>query len=185
MKYGDLKLGQIEALINIIGGMEAVERILAKTVKVVLEAMKLLTPVDKPIPVPDVSEFVLTEDMLKQANIYSWDYFKGRFLNKKCPAAKAANVHAHRLEQRSMDKPIMEALGKGVQTSLGHFLWLVQNGALSKDYVSIFYIMDDEGVVWAVDCRWNAGCREGDVNAHSVEDASGWDEGGQVFSSDS
>lgn len=53
MKYGKLELGQIEALVNIIGGLEAVMQILQGTAKVVVEIGKYIIDCDADPFVPE------------------------------------------------------------------------------------------------------------------------------------
>lgn len=190
MKYGKLELGQVEALVNTLGGMEAVMRILQGSAKVVIEAVKLLTKLTT-VTVPEAKEFVLTDNVLKEANIYGWDNFKERFLGKKCPGAKTATLAVHRLEKDSLDQPILAELGDCAETTMDHFVWLVTQQSKGQDGVlltnsraNIFYIRDDENVLWAVYARWYSDDRYWGVGASSVEDPYGWDAGSQVISCD-
>ena len=53
MKYGELSLGQIEALVNVVGGMEVVKRLISGTAKAVVHTVKHIIDMDANPCVPD------------------------------------------------------------------------------------------------------------------------------------
>ena len=104
MKYGKLELGQIEALVNIIGGLENVMKILQGAVKVVLEVVKHLIDCDV---APFCPEGWKVESHKKGGQI-EWDptkvrlYFSPNQQNGKC-------IQGHNLRKELENEPVLNA----------------------------------------------------------------------------
>lgn len=102
-----------------------------------------------------------------------------------------AELRIHKLRKNSVDTPIIEELGgkERVETSSLAAMWEMmkrqgqgqQGDLLVNGYANIFYIRDDHGTLWAVDCRWDSGYRFWDVYARSVARPNEWRAGDQVF----
>lgn len=186
MKYGELNLGQVEAIVNKLGGMDGVKRFLSG--EVLVRATNLLKQVAK-ASVSDIKRF-LAKDNLKAANVV-WmnDNFKRLFLEKVEENVSAAELCIHRLEKDSCDPEIMAELGEGRrEIALAHFFKLLtkqqakgsQGPLLTNGWANIAYIMGSDGSLWAVRAGWH---RDGwYVDACSVEGPNRWYAGDQVVS---
>jgi len=189
MKYGELNLGQIEAAVNKLGGMDGVRRLLSGDL--VVKAVGLLKRVAT-AHTPAVKRFV-ARDHLADCNIgWTGENFKSLFLDKVYKDVGEEKLAIHRLEKASLDAPILYELGERPNTSIAHLFSLIKrqkNGEkgdlLTNGYVNIVYDYDDEGNFWAVIARWRSGDGSWDVEASSVEDRDGWFAGYQVVSCDS
>jgi len=115
--------------------------------------------------------------------------FKTHFLDKKEKDAPAVELRIHQLRRSSKDPSIIKALGgiKIVETTLGQMWEMVKKQGtgqtgdlLVNGWANIFYIKDDDGILWAVRCRWR-GSGWG-VEARSVSDPDDWTAGSRVFS---
>lgn len=191
MKYGELNLGQIEAIVNKLGGMEGVQRFLAGSIEVVVK--KILTLVTT-VRIAAGGRFVVAEkfrigetDGVKIA--WLGDNVKTNFLDKIEENVKAAELKIHRLEQDSLDAPIIAELGDVAETTLADFWELLKKqglgqkgGLLTNGYANIAYIRDTNDGLWAVRARWRADDGGWSVEARSVADPDGWFAGNQVVS---
>lgn len=191
MKYGELNLGQIEAIVNKLGGMEGVQRFLAGSIEVVVK--KILTLVTT-VRIAAGGRFVVAEkfrigetDGVKIA--WLGDNFKTNFLDKIEENVKAAELKIHRLEQDLLDAPIIAELGDVAETTLADFWELLKKqglgqkgGLLTNGYANIAYIRDTNDELWAVRADWGAGSGGWSVEACSVTDPIRWSAGLQVVS---
>lgn len=190
MKYGELNLGQIEALVNKAGGMDNVLCVLRGDAEMEIKRIRLLSKLTT-VEVPFIENFVFTEQVIKEANIYAWDNFRKLFLGKEEKEAKANRLVIHRLGKNSLDAPIRKELGEGEEITLAHFVHLLklqsqgQNGVLlTNGYANVAYIKGNDGNLWAVYASWHSGSRDWHVDARSVEFPYDWDAGRQVLSCD-
>ncbi len=104
MKYGKLELGQIEALVNIIGGMEIVTRILQGTMKVVLEIVKHLIDMDAGPYVPDGWKV----ESHKKGGQLEWDSRKVQlYLSKEQQGEKY--IEGNKLRKELETQPVYNA----------------------------------------------------------------------------
>lgn len=187
MKYGNVTLGQIEALINKLGGEEGIKRFLAGTVEVVWK--KLLEQVGS-LVMPAVEKgfrakdhFVRDTSATAKVKISGWGgNFEKLFLNKVEQGEVAAEtLKVSRLLEDAFDPAIVTDLGgeAKVEITLGQFFAAFAkqpNGEegilLTNGYANVADVRDDEGVLWAVSGGW------GDdgwyFNALSVDNPLGW-----------
>ena len=103
MKYNELTLGQVEAVVNKLGGMEGVKRFLAGTVEVV---MKSILELVKPDIAVSVRERFVVSDNFKKGNAgiyYIGDNFTKWFGSKVEENIPAATLSSRRLTQISVD----------------------------------------------------------------------------------
>lgn len=189
MKYGNVNLGQIEALINKLGGEEGLHRFLVG--ELTIKEPDLLRRITT-ISVPGTKRFV-AKDHLKTANIgWAGDNFNKLFLKKAEENVKDLTIAVDRLEKNSLDASILAELGNRAEINLAHFFWLIEkqskgeNGPLlTNGYANIAYILGIDGNLWAVGVYWYSGRGYWRVGAVSVEDPVGWSTGCQVLSRDS
>lgn len=191
MKYGDLNLGQIEAIVNKLGGMDGVRRFLSG--ELVVKAAEFLKFVAE-VAVGGTERFVAAgafgannPDGIK---FYLSHNFKTHFFGKIEENVESVTIAIHRLEKSSRDPEIMTELGPEKRViKLAHFYEMFkaqangQEGRLLVDgCANIAYIEDEDGTLWAVGVLWNSFRREWRVDADSVEDPSEWGAGRRVFS---
>lgn len=122
------------------------------------------------------------------------DNFKKNFVNLNKTGKNELNVPAqklrvHKLRKNSVDTPIIAALGGEpiVETNMATMFALMkkqgmgQAGDLLVDgKANIFYIKDDNDVLWAVRCLWRGS--GWDVEAPPISRPGAWYAGSQVFS---
>jgi hypothetical protein len=122
---------------------------------------------------------------------YLGDNFKEHFLGKSETNVPAQQLRVHRLCKNLKDSAIIAELGgeQSVETSLATMWELMkkqgqgQMGDLlvTSNYANIFYIRDNNGVLWAVYCRWDTVCCAWDVGARPIT-RPGWYTNYQIFS---
>lgn len=192
MKYGELNLGQIEAIVNKLGGMEGVQRFLAGSIEVVVK--KILTLVAT-VKVAAVEHFVAAEKFREGETTdgvkVAWlgNNFKTNFLGKTEEGVEEAELKLHKLNQDSLDAPIMNELGDTDETMLAHLWELLKqqpNGEEGKllvnGWANVAYIRDVNDELWAVSACWDADRGGWDVEADSVTRPGRWDADSQVVS---
>ncbi len=185
MKYPNMMWGRMEALINIVGGENAVGRILQH--ELVVKAACLSKQVTT-VTVGGVRKFI-AKDELRTANVVEiGENFKQFFVAKEEVCVEAANIVIRRLEISLSDASILAELDERTQICfrLAHFFellkkqsrgeagWLHVNG-----YTNIAYIIGNDGNFWAVNARWD-GYGWG-LGARSVGCPIGWGVGNIVL----
>jgi len=189
MKYGELNLGQIEAIVNKLGGMDGVQHFLSG--ELVIKTPELLRQVVT-VPVDGVKKFVVT-DHFKVGTVNSvriaWlgDNFEQVMLGKVEENIPAATLTAHALTKASLDAPIMVELSNRAETFLAHLWELLrkqpkgESGALlTNSCANIFYVRETDGNLCVVSADWGSGGWH--VGARSVGNPLRWGAGCQVFS---
>lgn len=190
MKYGELTLGQIEALVNKVGGMEGVQRILTDATEVVVKAATKLLELVTTVETTGIKAFKAggkfregkTTDGVKIA--WLSDNFKENFLGKTEQNVAQAAFRIQKLKKASLDE-----LGDTAEIFLAQLWELLKkqgNGQrgdlLVSGYANITYIRDSSGNLWAVCAHWRADHDGWHVNADSVTDPSLWYADNQVVS---
>ena len=191
MKYGELTLGQVEALVNKLGGKDRVLEFLRGGVQIVVKQPGLLCRATT-VKVPGIAKFVV-KDHLTAVNVGWIDKnFDQFFRNKQEEDVDDITLVVSRLEKDSLDTSILAELGDRAETSLAHLFALLEKQSkgeqgilLTNGYANIFYIRGTDGNLWAVSANWNSYDGYWDVEASSVERPCWWNVGGQVFSRDS
>lgn len=160
---------------------------------------ELLEPITT-ISVAGVEAFsareMLTVGTHEDVKIYwNGDNFKKNFVNLNHTGKNEIDVPAqklriHQLRKKSLDGPIIAELGGEpvVETNLATMFELMkkqgqgQTGTLLVNgKANIFYIRDDNNILWAVLCYWCAGSGW-DVEAIPLSASFVWRAGYQVFS---
>lgn len=204
MKYGSVTLGQVEAVINKLGGEEVLRRILSGevTVSIVETVKKATNKLLELVGVVTVSvseKFVVRDHFVVNTSDdapvrIGWvsDYFQSKFLGKVEEPTGEVELKPQRLRKYSVDGPIIEELGNFAETIMAE-LWALlklqpkgESGMLlTNGYWNVFYVRDVEGVLRAVNVSWNADDGNWDVIANSVEDLYGWRADSRIFSRNS
>lgn len=187
MKYGELNLGQIEALVNKLGGMDGVKRFLAGTIEVVTKG--ILALVNGAVKFDAVDTHDPQAFYQTRAGLWVSDEFRSRILSKAKPVKKlAATVgKSYDLTQNAYDRGITAGLPEGYAFDesevCARIATLIQKQSkgeaddpLNNGYWNLFYVA---GCV--VDLRWNAGLRGWSVSAWGLGDDH-WAAGDRVFS---
>lgn len=156
-----------------------------------VQVLPLLTPVST-IHVPAIQRFVCDDETLKAANIHTGENFDRLFKGKVEKNISSTTLTAHKLNRRSLDPPILTEFGDCAQTALAHMVELVKkqkNGEpgilLTDGCANIFYLIDSDSNIWAVNARRYFIRRYWDVEAYSVEYPRMWIVGIQAFSRNS
>lgn len=204
MKYGHVNLGQVEALINKIGGESAIARVLSGELVVtepgnLVKAKRasspkvladLLEEVGEPIKLSAVGRFVARDKFVVNRNgelpiSYLGDNFKGNFLDVVEESVKPMTAKQRKLRKSSVDGPILAALGdkdlnkiEKARVTLAHAFEFLKTADKSKWF--IFYVADAKGVAWAVFARWNG--HGWGVEASPVTYPGEWNDGRLVVS---
>lgn len=190
MKYGKMTLGQIEALVNKLGGESVVDGILSEklTVTVTAVANSILSFIGM-IKLLAMKKFVARDNFqLDKTGIgYLGDNFKNWFLGKTEEPAPEVTLSYHRLTESLFDAPILAELGDKAETTLANLFRLLafqpQGGKgvlVTKGSANVFYIKDEGGEFRTVYALWR-----GDgwfVDAFTTTITWGWRAGDRVFS---
>lgn len=195
MKYPNVTNGQTEAAINILGGWESFQKVLSGEILVTLTAkVKSILALLGTIVIPAQKKFVVRDNFkIDKAGIgYLGENFKNRFFGKTEEATPEVTLRYHKLNESSLDGPILAELGDKTETTLANLFSLLslqargQSGVLSTNgYANIFYVRDCQGELRAVLASWSSGYGYWYVFAFTVTDPYGWRAGLQVFSRNS
>ncbi|HRY62722.1 MAG TPA: hypothetical protein P5056_03055 [Candidatus Paceibacterota bacterium] len=196
MKYGNLTLGQIEALVNKLGGMEEVRKILSgqgapapapQAPSVFLPALSVPT-------VPELIEPFVTKDHFNSVEgIWTGSDFNKEFRGMSVAPRKGYELTVRTLSMPANDGEILKELGDpdGLKAEIDlytlHQLIVMQKsgrrGLLTTDYANIFYLRNNEGQLRAVSVSRDDG--EWSVSVYSVSSPVRWSGGRRVFSRNS
>lgn len=186
MKYGELNLGQIEALVDRHGGMEGVQRFLAGTTEVVKSVLKLFNDsvAFYAVDTHDPQAFYQT-----RTGLWVSDEFRSRILSRARSVKKlAATVgKSYDLAQEAYDRKITPKLPEGhafdeseVCARIAAMIQKQPKGEagdlLNNGYANLFYVA---GCV--VHVRWCADDWEWYVSVSELDDGY-WYVGPRVFS---
>jgi hypothetical protein len=199
MKYGELTLGQVEAIVNKLGGMDGVKGFLSGALVVTKVVVNKLLEFIGTVSVSAAEKFATADhfkiDTSASAEVkigYLGDNFHSWFLGKTEEPSDETELRYQRLCKGSLDQPILDELGNVAETTtsmIWELLKLQPNGEsgslLTNGYANIFYVRDANGVLRAVGVRWSANYGGWDVYAGSVEGPDEWGSGHRVFSRNS
>ena len=201
MKYGELTLGQVEAIVNKLGGMDRVYELLRDNLTV--KPSSLLKRIAT-IEVGYACGFIGKEHFKKNIrgernNVMMQEMvcgFTDRFWGKVEKEVQPAILGAYDLLTPASDVEILAELGKRAEISLAHLWQLLlrqpcgQPGPLHTDGKhNIFYIRGVDDLLWTVQANWH-GLTYPDSRvgwgffAHSpgpVEERSSWYEGLRIL----
>ena len=205
MKYGTVNLGQVEALINKLGGESAIARVLSgewivgEPAKIKAKAKScvstkvlagLLELTGEPVKMSAIERFVARDKFVvnRQGELpisYLGDNFKGNFLDVVEENVPACTLKQRKLLKASVDTPILNALGdkdlakiEKARSALAQVFDYLKTADRTKWY--LFYVADAKGIVWAVHAYWGGhGWR---VDADSVTGPDEWGADDRVVS---
>ncbi len=195
MKYGEATMGQFEAVINKLGGMDGLQRFLND--EMIVRAVEFLKFNDK-VTLGGIQKFVARdafgENNADSIKFYLWPDFQDNYLGKIEENVGSATVAVHQLEKPLRDDRIMAELGIDLKTKKGviklaHFREMLKAQAQGQEgpllvngYANIVYIEDEKGVFWAVHADWSSSGREWGIDANSLGSPNEWHGGNQVLS---
>lgn len=181
-KYPDVTAGQTEACINRMGGMQNFLRFIAGSGEIVFDSifryLRKVTLSAQPALTTSGKYFEDARVVWMSRN------FQEQFFSLEVPSLSSADFIVRRLEQNSLDAPIIAELGgeEKAETSASHFTdFLKKNAGLTE--LLIFYLRGKDGNFWAVAPNWNAAYGGWLVNAYSVSSPREWGAGYRVVSS--
>ena len=178
-KYSDLTVGQSEACINRMGGWDNFLRFIGGQGRVVFETILTLLRTVRVAAQPAV---VTSEDYFKEAGVaVMWDNFKAQFLGLEVPAIDEVELAVRKLEEGSLDAPILTELGEKAETSVSQFKAFLAVNCKSQEWF-IFYLRGKDGKLWAVSAYWYADYGGWYVYANRVDYPGRWIAGNQVVS---
>ena len=178
-KYNDLTTGQSEACINRMGGWDNFLRFIGGQGKVVFETILTLLRTVRIAAQPAVTT---SEDYFKEAGVVvMWDNFKAQFLGLEVPATDEVELAVRKLEEGSLDAPILAELGEKAETSVSQFKAFLAENRKSQEWF-IFYLRGKDGNLWAVHARWRSALGGWFVHACRVDGPDRWDAGRPVVS---
>jgi len=178
-KYSDLTVGQSEACINRMGGWDNFLRFIGGQGKVVFETILTLLRTVRIAAQPAVTT---SEDYFKEAGVVvMWDNFKAQFLGLEVPATDEVELAVRKLEEGSLDAPILAELGEKAETSVSQFKAFLAENRKSQEWF-IFYLRGKDGNLWAVYAYWYSDYGGWHVNADEVTNPDRWFAGHQVVS---
>jgi hypothetical protein len=180
-KYPDVTAGQTEACINRVGGWNNFLRFIGGSGRIVFET--ILTVV-REVALGVQSAVTTSAEYFKDAGVvWTNNNFDNQFVGLKVPAAPSTDFIVRKLEQNSLDAPIIAELGgeKNAEISVSHFKDFLQKNRKSTEWF-IFYLNGKDRNLWAVDVYWLSDDGGWNVNANSVSDPSEWYAGSRVVS---
>lgn len=187
----DLTGGETNALVKIVGGADAVRRILRGECVVSVEAKNkdsrtvladLLEEVGDPVNVPATKRFVARDKFKVDRNgelpiSYLGDNFRKHFLDVLEKNVAATTLKQRKLLKSSVDARILAALGdrdlakiENARTALSQVFNYLKKADRSRWF--IFYVADAKGTVWVVRASWD--CVGWGVEASSVSYPGEW-----------
>lgn len=178
-KYNDYTGGQVEAVINRMGGFQNWVRFAGGQGKVVFETiltfLRTMCIAAQPAATTSKEYFAEAGVVLTGSN------FETQFYGLEVPAVDTAELKVSKLEENSLDAPIMAELGDKTETSVSQFKAFLAEHRESKEWF-IFYLRGKDGNLWAVRAYWHADDGGWRVEAHGVGYPDGWSAGDQVVS---
>ncbi len=125
-----------------------------------------------------------SEEYFKEAGIrWMGDNFRTQFLGLEVPAVGEIDLAVHKLEEESLDGPIIAERGseEKVEIPVSQFQAFLAANRGSLEWF-LFYLRGRDGKIWAVNAHWSSVDRFWRVEAYSVKDPGRWNDGYRVVS---
>ena len=182
MKYHDLTLGQVEAVVNKLGGPDGVKRFLRGEPMVL--GVQFLKTLQTGINAQGIDLFVTREKFCEGKEVdgvaigFLGTRFKEQFLGKIEDGVTDLLLTASELTEDLRNPAIITALGGDdrAEVSLAHVWALLKRQGHGEDGVllisectNIFYVRDVVGTLWALGVQWISDDRIWAVEASSIE----------------
>ena len=176
-KYPDVTAGQTEACINRMGGWGNFLRFIGGAGEIVFKSILTFIRDFLASAHPKIST---SEKFWEDAGVkWMGDNFKTQFLRLEVAAASAATLSLQKLEENSLDTPILSELGEKAETSVLHFAEFLNQNRRSSEFF-IGYLRGLDGNLFAVCARWFVSRGGWRVDARSVASPFEWGAGGLV-----
>ena len=177
-KYNELTVGQSEACINRMGGWDNFLRFIGGQGKVVFETILTLLRITRIAAQPTVT---ISEEYFKEAGmVWANDTFQAEFYGLEVPATEETELAVRKLEEASLDTPILAELGDNAEISVSQFKAFLAANRESSEWF-IFYFTGRNGKR-AVHAFWHVARGGWYVDADSVAAPDGWSQGRRVVS---
>ena len=134
------------------------------------------------VRLPAQPAITTSEDYFKEAGVvWMGDGFKAQFLGLEVGAIEETELAVRRLEEVSLDAPILAELGEKAEISVSQFhTFLAANRESQKWF--IFYLKGEDENLWAVSADWGVDDGGWRVDAYSVARPVRWYLGHRVVS---
>ena len=178
-KYSNVTAGQTEACINRMGGWENFLRFIGGQGRIVFETILTLIRTVVVFSKPAVTT---SKEYFKEAGVrWMGKNFETQFLGLEVEATEEVELAVRKLEQASLDAPILVELGGKAELTVSQFqTFLAANRGSSEWFV--FYLKGKDGNLWAVYAYWYSDYGGWHVNADEVTNPDRWFAGHQVVS---
>ena len=134
------------------------------------------------VVIPAQPAVTTSKEYFEEAGVRSMgSNFESQFLGLEVGATEDAELAVRKLEEASLDAPILAELGDKAEISVSQFRAFLAENRESQEWF-IFYLKGRDGELWAVDADWLVVCGGWGVDADSVSDPDRWDRGRQVVS---
>lgn len=178
-KYNDLSAGQSEACINRMGGWDNFLRFVGGQGKVVFETILTLL---RTVHIAAQPAVTTSKEYFKEAGVkWTGSNFENQFYGLEVPVSDAVELAVRKLEQASLDAPILTELGDKAEISVSQFHAFLAANRESTEWF-IFHLKGNDGRLWAVNAFWFSGDDGWLVDADSVDDPRRWLAGYRVVS---
>ncbi|TSC90700.1 MAG: hypothetical protein G01um10142_295 [Parcubacteria group bacterium Gr01-1014_2] len=176
-KYNDITAGQTEACINRIGGLDNFLRFIGGQGRIVFETILTFL---RAVRMPAQPAVTTSEEYFNEAGVvWMGGNFNAQLLGLEVVATEDAELAIRKLEEASLDAPILAELGDKAEISVSQFRAFLAENRESREWF-IFYLKGKDGNLWAVRASWlDDGWY---VHANSVEHPYEWDRGHRVLS---
>ncbi|MBI2003520.1 MAG: hypothetical protein HYS78_00860 [Parcubacteria group bacterium] len=175
-KYNELTAGQSEACINRMGGWDNFLRFIGGQGKVVFDTILTFLRAVRVAAQPAVTT---SEEYFKEAGVvWANDTFQAEFYDLELPATEEIELAVRKLEETSLDAPILAELRDKAEISVSQFRAFLAANRESSEWF-IFYLSGRNGKR-AVNADWGVGDGGWNVLASSVTDPDGWPQGYRV-----
>lgn len=178
-KYNDYTGGQVEAVINNMGGFENWKRFAGGHGKVVFETILTLLRTLK--IAAQAATTTSNEYFMEAGVVLTGTNFETQFYSLEIEAVAEGELAVRKLMQDSLDALILAELGDKAEILVAQFHSFLAANRGSEEWF-IFYLRGKDGNIWAVRAYWHAGCGGWSVGARSVDDTDRWYAGDQVLS---
>jgi len=178
-KFNDVTVGQMEASINRMGGMENFLRYIGGAGKIVFET--LLTII-RSVQIDSIPASTVSKQLLSEAGVvWTSDDFKTQFMGLNVAPVQASTLTVSKLEKALVDGPILTELGDKAEMSITQVLEFM-NKNRKREGRFLAYARGLDGELWAVRFAWDSANGGWHVFAYSVTSSGGWGVGRQVVS---
>lgn len=190
----DWTVGQLNALVKLLGGEKVARGILDGTIKfaVTARAREFLRPAGE-ITLPATQGVDPNQYFQTRKGLYVWQEFSERIVSVATQTELSEiTLQAFNLVKSANDTEIRSELPEdhvfGAEELCGYLPELLarqpngeEDDLLTNSYANIFYVRGKSGAVFAVNVGWRSFFRSWDVGAFRLGDVR-WDEGNRVVS---